>query len=119
MDPSERSVTPPERVSDDGTRALDRVFGHLLLVVLCEVVFVLLVLRGSGTWFDDRWGALTAFALGGLGLPWTLPVPYLVTEGGGAAPVAVLLVAPVVNLFLRAVGYWLRADGADVPVDQP
>lgn len=117
MDPVDRSVTPAEPVSGDGTRALDRVFGHLLLVVACEVVFVLLVLQGTGTWYDDRWGALTAFALGGLGLPWTLPVPYLVTEGGVAAPVAVLLLAPVVNLFLRAVGYWLRADGAAVPVD--
>lgn len=97
--------------------ALDKVFGHLLVLVLTEVVFVVLVLQSPGHWFDKSYGAFSAFALGALGIPWTLPVPYLVTEGGGVVPAVVLLLAPLVNLFLRFMGYYLRADSARIPLD--
>ena len=92
------------------TAALDRVFGHLLLVVLTEVLFVVLVLQNPGAWFDKTWGAFVAFALGALGMPWTFTVPHLVTQGGGLVPAVILLVGPVVNLFLRFMGYYLRVD---------
>lgn len=92
------------------TAALDRVFGHLLLLVVAEVLFVVLVLQNPGAWFDKTWGAFVAFGLGALGMPWTFTVPYLVTEGGGVVPAVILLVAPLVNLFLRFMGYYLRVD---------
>lgn len=98
--------------------ALDRVFGHLLVVVLAEVLFVVLVLQNPGAWFDKPWGAFVAFGLGALGLPWTLPVPYLVTQDGALAPVLVLVLAPLVNLFLRFVGVYVGADKADPIVPQ-
>lgn len=99
--------------------ALDRVFGHLLLVVVTEVLFVVLVLQNPGAWFDKPWGAFVAFGLGALGLPWTLPVPYLVTQDGAVAPVLVLLLAPLVNLFLRFIGVYVGADKADPIVPDP
>ena len=92
------------------THALDRVFGHLLLVIVTEVLFVVLVLQHPGSWFDKSWGAFVAFGLGALGLPWTLPVPYLITQDGALAPVLILLMAPLVNLFLRFVGVYVGAD---------
>ena len=94
-------------------QALDRIFGHLLLLVVTQALFVVLVLQNPGAWFDKPWGAFVAFGLGALGLPWTLPVPYLVTENGVLAPVLVLLLAPVVNLFLRFVGVYVGADKAE------
>ncbi len=96
-------------------RVLDRVFGQLLLVVLTEVLFVVLVLQNPGVWFDKPWGAFVAFGLGALGLPWTLPVPYLITQDKASLAVVVLLLAPAVNLFLRAVGIHVGADRADRP----
>ena len=92
------------------TAALDRVFGHLVLVVVAEVLFFVLVLQNPGAWFDKTWGAFVAFGLGALGMPWTFTVPHLVTEGGGWVPAVILMVGPVVNLFLRGVGYYLRVD---------
>ena len=94
------------------TNALDRVFGHLLLVVVTEALFVVLVLQNPGAWYDKHWGALVAFGLGGLGIPWTLPVPYLITQDGALAPVLILLLAPLVNLFLRFIGFYVGADKA-------
>ncbi len=96
-------------------RAVDRVFGHLLLVVLTEVLFVVLVLQNPGAWFDKDWGAFVAFGLGALGIPWTLPVPYLVTQDKAGLAVIVLLLAPLVNLFLRLMGVYVGADRADRP----
>lgn len=106
------------------SRVLDRVFGHLLLVVLTEALFVVLVLQNPGAWFDKTWGAFVAFGLGALGIPWTLPVPYLITQDKVGPAVLVLLVAPLVNLFLRAVGIHVGADraervGLDPREDQP
>jgi hypothetical protein len=94
------------------TNALDRVFGHLLLVVATEALFVVLVLQNPGAWYDKHWGAFVAFGLGGLGIPWTLPVPYLITQDGALAPVLILLLAPLVNLFLRFIGFYVGADKA-------
>ena len=94
------------------TNALDRVFGHLLLVVVTEALFIVLVLQNPGAWYDKPWGAFVAFGLGGLGIPWTLPVPYLITQGGALAPVLILLLAPLVNLFLRFIGFYVGADKA-------
>lgn len=94
------------------TNALDRVFGQLLLVVATEALFIVLVLQNPGAWYDKTWGAFVAFGLGGLGIPWTLPVPYLITQDGALAPVLILLLAPLVNLFLRFMGFYVGADKA-------
>ncbi len=75
----------------------------------------MLVLQNPGAWFDKTWGAFVAFGLGALGLPWTLPVPYLLTQDRVWPAVAILLAAPLVNLFLRAVGVHLGVDRADRP----
>ncbi len=101
------------------SRLLDRVFGHLLLVVLTEALFVVLVLQNPGAWFDKAWGAFVAFGLGALGIPWTLPVPYLITQDKVGPAVLVLLLAPVVNLFLRVVGVHVGADRAERLDPQP
>lgn len=92
------------------TAALERVLGHLVLLVVAEVLFFVLVLQNPGAWFDKTWGAFVAFGLGALGMPWTLTVPHLVTEGGGVVPAVILLIGPLVNLFLRFMGYYLRVD---------
>ena len=106
-------------MQDEPRGTLDRVFGQLLLVAATEVLFVVLVLQNPGAWFDKTWGAFVAFGLGALGLPWTLPVPYLITRGSVGPAVAILLVSPVVNLFLRAVGIHIGADRAPRPGDDP
>lgn len=92
--------------------ALDRVFGQLVTVVVLEVLFVVLLLQAAGPWYDHRWGVLVAFALGGMGAPLTLLVPYLITHDNAVAPVVLLLAAPVVNLVLRLIGHYLRLDRA-------
>ena len=84
--------------------ALDRVFGHLVLVVLLEVLFVVLLLESAGPWYDHRWGVLVAFALGALGAPLTVLVPYLLTHDNAFAPVVLLIAAPLVNLRAHSTG---------------
>ena len=99
------------------TEALDRVFGQFLLVVSLEVLFVVLLLASSGPWYDHRWGVLVGFALGGLGAPLTVLVPFLLTHDNTFAPAVLLLAAPVVNLMLRLFGIYLRVDRATDPVE--
>lgn len=97
--------------------ALDRVFGHLALVLLLEVVFVLLLVQDGAAFYEQRWGILVAFALGALGAPLTVLVPYLLTHGNAFAPVVLLIAAPLVNLLLRFFGVYLRVDRAGITVD--
>lgn len=92
--------------------ALDKVFGHLLLVALCEVLFVVLLLQADGPWHAQRYGVLAGLALGALGAPLTVLVPYLLAHDNGFAAVVLLVAAPLVNLFLRFMGVYLRADQA-------
>ncbi len=100
-------------------QALDKVFGHLLLVVLCEVLFVLLVLAGDGPWFEQRYGVLAALGLGALGVPVTVLVPYLVTQDNAFSAVVLLVSAPPAVLLMRFLGVYLRADGATILLDLP
>jgi len=99
------------------TEALDKVFGHLVLVVLCEVLFLLLVLQADGPWYEQRYGVLAALGLGALGVPFTVLVPYLVTQQNGFGAVGLLLAAPPALLLLRFIGVYLRADQAGIAVD--
>lgn len=97
--------------------ALDRVFGHLVLVVLCEVVFLVLVLQSDGPWYEQRYGVLGALGLGALGIPVTVLVPYLVTQQNGFGAVVLLVVSPLVVLMLRFFGIYLKVDRAGIAVD--
>ena len=90
--------------------ALDRVMGQLLTVLVLEVLFVVLLLQADGPWYDQRWGVLVAFCLGGLGAPLTLLVPFLLAQDNTVAPVVLLLAAPVANLVLRFLGHYVRLD---------
>ena len=99
------------------TAALDRVFGHFVLVLALEVAFIVLLLQNGVAFYDHSWAVLVAFALGGLGAPLTLLVPYLLTHDNAFAPVVLLIAAPLVNLLLRFAGIYLKVDQAKVPVD--
>ncbi len=96
---------------------LDKIFGHLLLVVLCEVLFLVLLLQADGPWHEQRYGVLAGLGLGTLGAPLTLLVPYLLAQDNGFAAVVMLVAAPAVNLFLRGAGIHLRADQAKSPLE--
>jgi hypothetical protein len=94
--------------------ALDRVFGQLLLVAVCEVLFFVLVLQAAGPWYEQRYGVLAGLVLGALGAPLTILVPFLLSHDNGFASIVLLVAAPVVNLLLRFLGVYLRADQARI-----
>ena len=95
------------------SRALDKVFGQLLLVVVCELAFLVLLLRADGPWYEQRYGVLAGLGLGALGAPLTVLVPYLLTHENGFAAVVLLVAAPLVNLLLRFLGSYLRVDSVE------
>jgi hypothetical protein len=98
------------------TQALDRVFGHLLLVVVLEVVFVVQVATVGVEFYDSSWGVLVAFGLGALGAPTTLLVPYLLLHDNAFAAFVLLVAAPPVTLVLRFIGVYLRVDRRPEPL---
>ncbi|MCW2501501.1 MAG: hypothetical protein JWN87_3177 [Frankiales bacterium] len=101
------------------SEALDRVFGHLLLVVVLEAVFIAQVATSGVEFYNSSWGVLVAFALGALGAPWTLLVPYLLTHDNVFAAFVLLLAAPAITLVLRFIGVYLRVDRPIAPLPPP
>lgn len=99
--------------------ALDKVFGHLLLVVLLEAVFVAQVATSGIAFYSSGWGVLVAFALGALGAPVTLLVPWLLVHDNAFAAFVLLLAAPAVTLAIRFIGAYLRVDRPADPLAAP
>jgi hypothetical protein len=90
--------------------ALDKVFGHLVLLVVLELAVVVPAIVGGGLAYHGAWGLLAVIALGGLGLPFTVLVPWMITNDQVFLPVTLLIAAPIGVFLLRFIGYYLRVD---------
>ncbi|MCU1599984.1 MAG: hypothetical protein JWO22_693 [Frankiales bacterium] len=62
--------------------------------------------------FDSTspWAELEVLAVGALGVPWTIVVPWLVLHDHDTLGVSILIVGPILNLAIRYWVAWNRLD---------